>query len=642
MVPAPLDFSRLAAHPRTSQSFISGALATSSSPLRGVFELSCRSPLTPCRRSYGPQSRGTDAIGSSSSTAGSSGVAGAFPLSQAPSNTEPAWCGGSSSCTDDDASSRVTVPPTNHPWVIAPSTPALLLNNTRDDDKEKIGTLSAVNIIVGKTLGVGAYTIPSAVFDGVGSVGMSLALWVIGSVISFCGLAVYIDLGTALPRSGGERVYLERIFRSPTMLATCCFMSYVVLLGFSAPNAIVLGEYLLYALGVTPSRWNVRAIAVLAVSALCYIHAHKPRIGLKLINILGTGKIAALAFVVLCGIASGLSGVGDAPTSSSVIARRPDPPFTNAHVLNTAQRNFSDIWSGSSLQPYDCATALLKILYCFRGYSTANQVLSEVKNPVRTLKVAAPIALGIVSAAYFAVNLAFFMVIDKEEFGSSGVVVAGRFFEVIFGQRIGARILPFFIVLTAAGNIAATAFAQARVNEELAKDGLLPWADLWATTAEPHIALKGEPARASNMAPKRGLLLHWLVSIAVIILPPTDRIYNFFVNIGSYPVSVISVAISAGLLYLQLSPSQNWQSPIPARRSLVVIFLFFNSLLLILPWMPPADGQSSDSGFPPYAYPATALAVLATGAAYWCWRRIKNCQVNTWTTNGFLATDGGW
>jgi hypothetical protein len=60
------------------------------------------------------------------------------------------------------------------------------------EDQDKLGVISAINIIVGKTVGVGAYTVPSAVFAGVGSVGMTLSVWVIGSLRSFCGLAVYL------------------------------------------------------------------------------------------------------------------------------------------------------------------------------------------------------------------------------------------------------------------------------------------------------------------------------------------------------------------------------------------------------------------------------------------------------------------
>lgn len=530
----------------------------------------------------------------------------------------------------DDASSLTAFSPTDGTWFLPPSTPTALQYGGQDEEG-KLGVISAINIIVGKTIGVGAYTIPPAIFEGVGSVGMTLLLWVLGSVISFCGLAVYLDLGAAIPRSGGERVYLERIFRRPHMLATCMFMSYAVLLGFSTPNAIVLGEYALYALDISANRWNVRAIAVLAVSAFCYLHSRFPKLGLRLINILGVGKLLILVIVVLCGVAGGIMGVGR--SDSLLAARRLDVPLTHDRTMSTAERNFSDIWAGSSMQPYDYGTALLKVIYCFRGYSTANQVLSDVKNPVRTLKVAAPIALGIVSLGYFAINVAFFLVVDKEDFKSAGVVVAGTFFSNIFGGAIGSHILPLFVIISAAGNIAATSFAQARVNEELAKDGLLPWSRFWATKSAPPPQPKPEtldsplkkssPSSSTPTTPSRGLLLHWVISVAVIVIPPPGRIYNFLVDIGGYPVSVVSVAVSLGLLHLQTSPAERWSSPLRANRAAIVVFAASNCLLLLFPWIPPVSGQGEGAGFAYYAYPATALAVLGSGAAYWCYWRTK-------------------
>ncbi|KAH9224653.1 amino acid/polyamine transporter I, partial [Leptodontidium sp. 2 PMI_412] len=450
----------------------------------------------------------------------------------------------------------------------------------------KLGTFSAINIILGKTVGVGIYSIPSSIFNSVGSVGASLLLWIIGSVISFCGLAVYLDLGTAMPRSGGERVYLERIFKKPRMLATCMFMSYVVLLGFSTPNCIVLGEYVMYALEIEVNRWNVRAVAVWVITVICVIHARYQKVGLRIINVLGVGKMLILVVVIISGIAGALMGV-DLPR------------------LSTAQQNFSNLFAGSSTQPYDYATALLKILYCFRGYSTANQVLSEVRNPIPTLRLAAPIALSLVSMGYILANVSYFLVVSKEDFRSSGVVIAGHFFKNIFGEVIGENVLPLFIIISAFGNIAATSFAQARVNQELGKDGLLPFSRFFA-------------GKNRWDSPTPGLFLHWLVSVLVIVVPPPGEIYNFLVDIGGYPVSVISVAISLGLLYLQTSPKENWQSPFRAKKTYTVVFAASNCLLLVLPWIKPRE-EKGDGRFPYFAYPATALAILGSGVVYWGW-----------------------
>ncbi|KAI1621991.1 amino acid transporter-like protein [Exophiala viscosa] len=475
-------------------------------------------------------------------------------------------------------------------------TPCLINQPKHATQEHHLTTFSAVNLILGKTVGVGVYSVPSAIFAEVGSVGMTLLVWVVGAIISFCGMSVYLDLGTAMPRSGGERVYLERIFRQPRMLATCMFMAYVVLLGFSTPNCIILGNYAVSALGFEPNVWSVRGLAVFVVTLACLIHARAPSTGLRIINILGVGKMLILAAVILSGVAS------VSRTSTS------DTP-------SVARQNFTSIWEGTSTKPYNYATALLQVLYCFRGYNTANQVMSEVRNPISTIKIAAPVALSIASVGYVLANVAYFCAVEKEDFRTSGVVIASHFLRNVFGPVWGEQILPCFIIVSAFGNIAATSFAQARVNQELGAQGLLPMSKFW---------------RKKNAAgaPGPGLFLHWLVSVLVIVLPPPGEIYNFLLEIGGYPVSVLSVAISAGLLYLQLSRRERWQSPCPAKRLHTLVFLLSNFLLLIFPWINPGEGQGN-SRFAYYAYPATSLGILGMGGLYWVFWRLRYAETST-------------
>lgn len=60
----------------------------------------------------------------------------------------------------------------------------------------------------------------------------------------------------------------------------------------------------------------------------------------------------------------------------------------------------------------------------FIGYSNVNYALSEVKNPVRTLKIAGPLAIASVSVVYILVNIAYFAAVAKEDILSSGQTVA--------------------------------------------------------------------------------------------------------------------------------------------------------------------------------------------------------------------------
>lgn len=617
-----------------SRSFIGGAISTAASPLRNNFELNCRSPVTPRR----PRPSGHDDnhrglyVNTEQSRYGAYSnspyvsTPRSIPIAS-PTKRQSVY---HTRHNEDAISSSTTLVSATLSSQFLPSTPHYTPPPTG-----KLGTFSAINIILGKTVGVGIYSIPSSIFLSVGSIGASLTLWILGSLISFCGLAVYLDLGTTIPRSGGERVYLERIFRKPRMLATCMFMSYVVFLGFSTPNCIVLGEYVMYALDVEANRWNVRTVAVAVITLLCIIHARYQDFGLRIINVLGVGKMLILVVVIISGIAGALMGVGSTASSSSIARRRLmdgtwsiDAQFLSRENedgvagLSTAQRNFSNIWAGSSTQPYDYATALLKILYCFRGYSTANQVLSEIRNPIPTLEIAAPIALSLVSAGYVLANVAYFLVVEKEDFRTAGVVVAGHFFKNIFGQVMGENILPLFIIISAFGNIAATSFAQARVNQELGRDGLLPFSKFFSGHSRRHSRKESDAESDEDEKPPiPGLFLHWLVSVLVIVVPPPGEIYNFLVDIGGYPVSVISVAISLGLLYLQMKPKENWQSPFKARKVYILVFALSNCLLLVLPWVKPRDEREGkeEGKFRYYAYPATALAILASGVVYWVW-----------------------
>ncbi len=105
---------------------------------------------------------------------------------------------------NDDARSLLSDDsPADQTWFLQPRTPGFSPHDGLGQEEGKLGVISAINIIVGKTVGVGAYSVPSAIFAGVGSVGMTLLIWVIGSLISFCGLAVYL---VSQPGAPGPRM----------------------------------------------------------------------------------------------------------------------------------------------------------------------------------------------------------------------------------------------------------------------------------------------------------------------------------------------------------------------------------------------------------------------------------------------------
>jgi amino acid transporter len=67
-------------------------------------------------------------------------------------------------------------------------------------------------------------------------------------------------------------------------------------------------------------------------------------------------------------------------------------------------------------------------------WSNAAYVLNEVKNPVRTLKIAGPLGLSICGTLYVFANIAYFAASTPAEISASGVTVASAFMGKVFGE----------------------------------------------------------------------------------------------------------------------------------------------------------------------------------------------------------------
>jgi amino acid transporter len=72
--------------------------------------------------------------------------------------------------------------------------------------------LDSTCLIVGIIVGAGIYQTAPEVARGAGSVGGVLAIWTLGGLLSLCGALGYAELATALPRAGGDAVYLGRAY----------------------------------------------------------------------------------------------------------------------------------------------------------------------------------------------------------------------------------------------------------------------------------------------------------------------------------------------------------------------------------------------------------------------------------------------
>ncbi|KAG6335343.1 hypothetical protein ID866_3754 [Astraeus odoratus] len=444
---------------------------------------------------------------------------------------------------------------------------------TADESKRRLGLLSAVSLVFNRIIGTGVFASPSVILKSSGSVGLTFIMWMIGALVSAAGTAVYVEFGTGLPRSGGEKTYLEYIFRRPEFLITCIYAFYGILLGQIPAASIAFGEYSLHAVGSELTAANVRVVAGLCIIVCLVVHGIFPTFGIKLQDMLGAFKLAILLLISVCGLFSliGMPGFS--------VGEQYDQPHNFT---------WTAFWEGSNTSTSAFVNGIYVVIWSYIGYSNANYALSEVQDPVRTIKRAAPLAMILVTAIYILVNVAYYAVVSKADILDSSTIAAALFFRNLFGPAT-EQILSALIALSIFGNILAVLFAQGRVNQELGREGILPWS---------HILASNEPFNA----PLYGLLIQSLVSFITAVLTPAGDAYAFIVNYTSYPISLFNLLISGGLLllYTRAYKPYNWDPPFRAPSYAVVFFFLSNVFLVVVPVIPPAPGYEVYRHLPYY------------------------------------------
>ncbi|KAJ4483579.1 APC amino acid permease [Lentinula aciculospora] len=450
--------------------------------------------------------------------------------------------------------------------------------------KRQLGLFSAMFLIFNRVIGTGIYATPSVILRTSGSVGVALLMWFLGALIAAMGTAVFVELGTGLPRSGGEKNYLEFIYRRPEFLVTCTYSIYAVITGSAAANNVI------HALAKEPSRFNTRLVAFLCLTFILLLHGSLLKWGLRLQNSLAMFKLVILSAIALCGILS-LAGITG---------------FTVKEEYETPNNfQWDKMWEGSRGDANAFVTGLYNVIWSFVGYSTANYALSEVRDPVRTIKRAAPMAMSAVTMVYIFVNIAYFAVVSKNDILGSKRIVAALFFRNLFSEGM-ERILSVFIALSTLGNLLSGQFSQGRVVQELGREGLLPFSGFFSSN---------KPFGA----PLAGLFTQYVVSVAFVILPPPGDAYLFMISLSSYCSALINTLVSFGLLLLYTSYLQayDWKPPFRAPKLVVVLFAISNLFLVAVPLIPPTSGSRTYEHLPYWSHVLVAFSVSAVGIAYW-------------------------
>lgn len=259
-----------------------------------------------------------------------------------------------------------------------------------------------------------------------------------------------------------------------------------------------------------------------------------------------------------------------------------------------------------------------------------------------------------------------------QENAPSGVSVAEQFFNIAYGgykvgnstdcsldappndNNRGYHIFSAFLAISSFGNIVVMTYTAARVKQEIAKNGILPFAKFFAHNSDVSVGhvlkwiqRKGwfrsimkfrwfSPEEHMEKTPVGALILHELSCIILICITlalSANNAYTILVNLAAYVIyAFFGALLGLGILILrfagppELGPEargMTWTEmtgpKINPTLSVLAAAIYFagNMWPLVACWIPPAKGNLSlNPGMSWFIVPVVSCCVLGLSGAW--------------------------
>lgn len=304
-----------------------------------------------------------------------------------------------------------------------------------------LGVGFGLAVIIGNTIGAGILRTPGEVAAQLPNAWLFLCVWFIGGLYALLGAFSLAELGTSIPRSGGQYVFARRALGDyagfvvgwSDWLSTC---------GTTAAVSILIGEYL----GVLFPRLEGQTVAFAAAVALIFASLQWRGVlwGSRIQNL--TSLLKALAFIALVVACFALGG-GQTDVGQVEPQIPEGLPLLAALVL-----------------------ALQSVIYTYDGWNGVIYFSEEVKEPARDIP--RSLFLGVLSiiGIYLLVNLALVYVLPISRIAGDDLAL-GQAAQKIFGQH-GDTIIRSLTIVSMLSGINAYHLMASRVLFSMSRDGL--------------------------------------------------------------------------------------------------------------------------------------------------------------------------
>lgn len=297
--------------------------------------------------------------------------------------------------------------------------------------ERSLGVTTATAVLISNMVGTGVFTSLGFQVVDLSSGFALLALWVVGGLLALSGAFCYAELGTTIPKSGGEYVYLAWAW-SPRLGFIGGFVSMTA--GFAAPIALAAIAFGKYAASVLPASPLALTIAVLAIVG--GIHARRVS-SARRFQLVVTGSTVLVIFAF---IAAGL-----------VFGPRQPLDFAPS----------AEAWRDIGSAPF--AISLIYVVYAYTGWNAIGYVAGEVRDPQRTIPRAVIIAVLTVATMYLLLHWVFLRSVPIGEL--RGTVEVGALAGVRVFGALGGQVMSGLIALVLVATISGFFYAGARVTQ---------------------------------------------------------------------------------------------------------------------------------------------------------------------------------
>lgn len=290
-------------------------------------------------------------------------------------------------------------------------------------------------LVVANMIGTGVFTSLGFQLQDVTNTWSILLLWSLGGVMAIAGAFCYAEIGSAINKSGGEYIFLSKLFH-PLAGYLSGWVSLTV--GFAAPVALAamaMGAYLGNVLQV-----NNTILAISVIVIISIIHSFSLNVSSKFQSYASWFKVLLILSLIIIGL---------------------------YYTQSDSALNFSNSWTMEILTP-SFAIAFVYVSYSYTGWNAASYIIEEIDKPRINLPKALVRGTLLVTVLYVLMQLVFLKHGTLAELQGQldiGHVYASN----ILGSQ-GARTINILISFFLISSISAMIWIGPRVSLAMSKD----------------------------------------------------------------------------------------------------------------------------------------------------------------------------